>query len=189
MRVLREGRLTTVLSRTGRALSSGTRGRLVEPRAAPPRAPPAIPAGSYTIEAIEVAKADMPSRAAFFERTKQSALEHLEAQLAACAPGSAESARIKLELDELRSRDEPLGVLLTRPDVGEPQPGDILKVRVIEMDRGSRFVTCSRVYPRKVNLRVVQDPDVELLVSAPGMGGVQTTLAFAKDHKVGEGGT
>lgn len=176
----------------GRRMLASTRGRLVEPRVASSQAlalPKAVATGTYTLEAVEVAKADMPSRQAFFDRTKQSALEHLEARIETCAPSNAaERERLAAELDELRGRDDPLGVLLTRPDTGELLPGDLVKVRILEMDHASRYVKCSRVYPRKVSVRVVQDPDVDLLTSAAASNGAMTVMAYAKDNaKAGDG--
>ncbi|KAG8462463.1 hypothetical protein KFE25_010288 [Diacronema lutheri] len=164
--------------------AGATRGRLFEPRSASAAGLTAgcqAPAGTYSLEGIEVNQADMPARQSMFERTRQSALELLEAQLAASSPNSAEHARVSAELEELRGRDEPLGVLLTRPDTGDFQPGDVLKVRILEMDHASRYVKCTRIYPRKVSLRVLQDPEVEIMTSAAALNGAQTVLARAND--------
>lgn len=172
------------LSRVGagaaRYVHSGSerliRGRLREPRSADAawraaQSTSAAPRGAFQFDAFEVPTDDIDSRQRLFEETKQSAIEYLETNLAQLDPDTPEHAAVAQELDELRRRDAPLGVLLARPQGGgQLQEGDVIKVRVVEMERSTRFIKCSRVYPRKAVLRVLHGPHVEESVSAAALG-------------------
>jgi hypothetical protein len=176
-----------MLAAQRRLLSSGgglVRGRLVEARTAalarPPASPPAT--GTFRLEATELTEAEALARTELFAKTKQSAIEHAQAALDASAPSSAAAAALRAEIDALRDPDAaPLGLLLARPDVGEPAPGDLIKVRIVEMDRGSRYVKCTRVYPRRLALRVRHDPTADALTSNAALGGAPTVWAYASD--------
>ncbi|KAJ1638734.1 hypothetical protein T492DRAFT_942306 [Pavlovales sp. CCMP2436] len=148
------------------------RGRLVEQRTASRAGPPVKCAtGTFSLEAIEIPIGDATARSEYFSRAKLGALEHLQAQLDRSKPGSTEHITATEELEKLRKRTMPLGVLLCRPDVGEIQPGDMVKVRILEMEFNSRFIKCSRVYPRKMTLRVVLDPSAEDVPSVAARAG------------------
>mmetsp|Transcript_18345 Transcript_18345/g.47270 ORF Transcript_18345/g.47270 Transcript_18345/m.47270 type:complete len:198 (+) Transcript_18345:20-613(+) len=159
--------MVVVVQRLARRAAHSSAGRLIRGRISETRsadaawsaahqAASAPKRGTFEFDAFKIPLEDIGARERLFADTKQSAIEHLEGEIARQTPGTPEYVTMEAELNELRQRTQPLGVLLTKPQGGaELQEGDVIKVRVIEMERTTRFIKCSRVYPRKAVLRVL----------------------------------
>lgn len=139
--------------------SSKVRGVLVEPRDAP-ALPPQRVGGTFELDALEMDQSAAMERDRYFADCRRGAIAYLEGQIEKLDAESSSRARLEEELESLRGMGAPLGSVLATLDTGNLEVGDVVPVRILQMDRANQFIKCSRIYPRKLVVRMQEESSI-----------------------------